>query len=371
MSVILDCWDNIIGLSQSECECHSLCRPADYNYSQSGLFIGDIEPLNNIEGLQDCDNDCFWEIMEKARNNAVRQFQSDVLALLLKDYRLKRPLYKGGIGYLKNTQDINISSTYAGIRICCADIISGTLTIKRIGTLFNYTGNLTVTIYNNKNEIIGVPIVLSVVANTHTQNGCNIQLPLHDDYLDHLEYNIVYSLGGLQAPRNNTVHCNCGSIRPVYDACNPNFYKDYPKKYKWANWVIIGGFFKNDLDFQDVCCNASNNMYGLTLDVELRCNINELLCMDELDFQSDPLAASMAFAILYRSAFLVGNAILGTDLLNRQTMVNREELENFQKEWNRDYNDITRYVADNIDISKNDCFACKEKQQIQKLGIMT
>lgn len=369
MSVILNCWDNIIGLSQSECDCHSLCRPADYNYSQSGLFIGDQEPLNNIEGLQDCDNDCFWEIMEKARDNAVRQFQSDTLALLLKDYKIKRAPYYGGIGYLKNSQDINISTTYAGIRICCADIISGTLTIKNIGTLFNFTGTVTVTIYNNKNEIVGTT-VLNTVANKHTQNNYILQLPLHDDYLDHLEYNIVYSLTGTQAPRNNTVHCNCGAIRPNYDMCNPNFYKSYPKKYKWANWIIVGGFLKNDLDFQNVACNTSLNMYGLTIDVELRCNVNELLCMDELDFTSDPLAASMAHAILYKASWITANKILKTDLLNRQTIVNREQLEDSQKEWNQKYNEITRYIADNVDISKNDCFACKEKQQIQKLGIM-
>ena len=51
MSDIGDCLEHIIGLSQTTCDCWEDGKSSDYNESDSGIYITDLEPLSTVDGL--------------------------------------------------------------------------------------------------------------------------------------------------------------------------------------------------------------------------------------------------------------------------------------------------------------------------------
>ena len=55
MSAInIDCYDYIIGLSQTECsDCYTI--PSDADVSNSGLYIDELESLRMLTSLENCE----------------------------------------------------------------------------------------------------------------------------------------------------------------------------------------------------------------------------------------------------------------------------------------------------------------------------
>ena len=112
-------------------------------------------------------------------------------------------------------------------------------------------------------------------------------------------------------------------------------------------------------------------MYGLTLEVDLGCKVDEVLCEDALDFVSNPLALSIALAIQYKAAALLADEILRSPLINRENMVNREEWEEDALVWTEKYNDHVNYIVDEADRTANDCLACKDVLGFTRKGLFS
>ena len=129
--ITLTCFENIIGLSRTTCECY---ENNSYNESKSDLYLDELQglelsSLKTLEGCEDSDN--IWTIMDKARNNAILGVINDITGELTKKHRGKRQQYIGAIGRKKFTADISTTQTYLGCRWYCADIVSGNLKIKK------------------------------------------------------------------------------------------------------------------------------------------------------------------------------------------------------------------------------------------------
>lgn len=366
-----DCYDYIIGLYRGTCECFDPKDPyeLDYNTSNSGLYLNELHPLNNLMGLENCENDHLWELMNRARERAIINFVTDTNAMLSQEYRLKYRPYTGIIGRVRHKTDRNIAKTYAGVVLRCNPIESGEFVLTGISTIFSYTGTVTVTVYDNMNNNLG-SYVLNTTADTITPNtlATELSLPLFSDYVDSLEYYLIYTVGG--QPRDNDLSCNCGQFKPQYDLVHPYYTKVKPKEYGWANYVMAGGVETNSLDFMNEPKSGNSQMNGLVLHVEFRCKVGETLCKDELDFIGDPIAGAIAHAILYKAGYILSDMILTTNEINRQTMMNREQLVSFQKEWIEKYNAMITYIVQNVDVSESDCFECRDHYQINRAGIL-
>ena len=372
MSVVIvpDCYENIVGLSRTNCECYEI--PSDAETSLSGLYIDELTSLSFISAINDCENNNdVWEQLAKSRQIAIATFQADVNALLMKHHRLRRANFKGSIGraIAKN----NITQTtgeYYGVRIYCANVKSGYIKINRIGAMFKSTGALDLLIYNNLGELIE-SITLNTTANTINQNTVSIELPLHSDYVENLEYFLIYQSGANKC-MGNDLKCNCGGFKATYNTLQPYFLQPVlDRNYMWAQWVMVGGFHSASLPDFSSCSTSSNNyMYGLTFDVELKCSVNEVLCADGLDFESNNLAGAMALAIQYKSGATLARWIVNSGKLNRFTMINTEQLLEDIKEWDSLYNSMTTFIADEADTSVNDCLVCKDFVEMVKRGIL-
>jgi len=373
MSALPNCYEDIIGLSRTTCECYDI--PADASTSLSGLYIDELASLICLQSITDCEmgTDVF-EQFRKARDLAIISFQADTNALLMQHNRLIRNNYKGAIGrgIAKNNITPTVGSYY-GMRIWCNNIKSGYLTISSIGTIFTQTGTKEVYIYNNLGDLLHT-ITVDTLANKQKQNVVDIELPLHSNYIENLEYYIIYEADANVA-LGNDLKCNCGKFHPIFNTHKPYCYNHQnDRNYMWSQWVMVGGFSNSALpDFTD--CNigttTSNILYGLTIDVELKCLVNEVLCLDGIDFESNNLAGAIAIAIQNKAAVFVGNWLINTNKLNRVSLINTEILIEDIKQWSATYTDMIKYIAEEADTSVNDCLTCKDILEMTRRGILT
>ena len=367
---IPDCYESIVGLTRTDCACYE--NIPDYAAdSLSGLYIDELVGLSFIQSITDCDNgnDMFLNI-EKARDNAIMAFQADTNALLLQNFKVRRNPFYGGIGRAVSNNTVTLNTgEYLGVRFYCDNVKSGVLLIKNIGTLFHDTGVIGLTVYNNLGETV-TTFNLNTTANVHTQNVVDLELPLHSDYIDHLEYFFVYQYDGITKPKINDIKCSCGSFKPKFDCNHPYYHAKHETTYGWADWLMAGGVKSATLpDFTDMSCSCNNYMYGLTFQVELRCKIGEVLCLDQLDFEGNPLAAAMAIAIQNKAGVILGNWFLQSGNLNRWTLINSEQLATDVTTFARTYNDMIKYIVESADITQNDCLACRDVYEMAKRGI--
>lgn len=367
------CFENIIGLSRTDCECFD---ENTFNVSNSNIFLDELEglELNKIKGAADCGKGSLWQLMDTARTNAIESYIGDMNAGLFQKYQLKRQAFKGAIGGSRAKGSLTINNTYAGLRIFCGDIVSGKLTITGINTYFTGTGVLTLYLYNNNNELLNT-ISVNTQANTFKHNplAANIELELHDKYTENIEYYLFYQYDPNNKPKANTVACGCDGFKPVFNVSKPYCYQTQTnKRYGWANWLMCGGITFDTIDFEceeSQYGNVGNYMNGLSLDVELSCDVSEVLCDDTFDFVTNPLAISTALAIRYRAGqFLIGD-ILSSANVNRYTMMDGSLLQKWYMEYGNKYKEQLDWAIPTIDITANDCLECRDIIKMTKRGI--
>jgi hypothetical protein len=299
-STLYDCYDYIIGLSRTECDCYDPKEShlLDFNTSYSGLFIDELQPLKSLASLEKCE-ESVWEAMNRARENAIKMFVADGSRELMRHNEVRSQPYSGVIGRRTNTRDRALTTTYAGVHIICKKIVAGTFTLKKIYTAFNFTGTVAVTIADNIGNTWG-PYTLNTTADTWVENDItDVTFPLHSELVDNLEYFIYYTLGANQ-PRNNDICCNCRK-NLLFSANRPYYLFGHNDAYRWADSMMVGGFDTDDISrFEEITFNygGGNYMNGLNLEVDVDCDFGQTLCQDAMDFTSDPLAIATAYAIL-------------------------------------------------------------------------
>lgn len=372
-STLYDCYDYVIGLSRTECTCEDPKGDfsLDFNTSYSGLYIDELEPLNVLASLEYCEDDV-WEILDRARENAIKNFVSDATRHLLDYNKVKSQPYSGVIGRRTNTRDKTLTTTYAGIHIICKRVVGGQLTIDKMHTCFNYTGTVTVTIVDNLGTTWGTYILNTTEDTWVVNNITDLELPLWSDYVDNVEYFIYYTRGANQ-PRNNDLCCNCHK-QLSFNANRPCFIYGHNDAYRWADSIMVGGFDTNDITrFQEVTFDYGgyDTLNGINLEVDVDCDIGLVLCKDSLNFTSDPLAIATAYAILYKAAELLANNLMNTLEQSYSKLVNRERLAKEQLVWAAKYNELIEYIAKNTDITKTDCLQCKNNFPIEKSTIFS
>lgn len=361
------CYDNIIGLSRTECSCFDTGKPEGFNTSNSGLYLDELQPLNQVADLTDCSNTDVWTVLSRAREQAINTFIADSSALMLRYYNASRQAWQGQIGESVGRDTLTIATTYAGVRIKCASIKSGKLKIRNIRTLFANTGTVTLTIYDNLNRTVCDPISLDTTANALKANAqTSLELPLQQSDNPETEYFLVFEVGSNQV-KNNKISCGCGSWKAKWSSENPYYLTGNaaPSSYGWGNWIMVSGWKGDTLtDFDNVTTGATQYMNGLALDISVYCDVTEVLCRDSIAFTGeDPLALSIAYAIWYKAGEFTIGRLLNTTILTRANVINRDLLPDLAQEWQAKYNEHIHYIVQNAPIQHTGCLACKPKMQ--------
>ena len=91
MASVNTCFENIIGLSRTDCECVE-DRPVSAGTSASGLYLDELEGLSIrlADTKRDCGESSLWTMMARARENAVKDMVSDILACLNREAAIRR-----------------------------------------------------------------------------------------------------------------------------------------------------------------------------------------------------------------------------------------------------------------------------------------
>src|SRR6185436_12115105 len=115
----------------------------------------------------------------------------------------------------------------------------------------------------------------------------------------------------------------------------------------------------------------TTSINGMVLDVELKCKTAELICSDErpLDFENDSYAQYLAYAVRFKAGAKGYKDVYSTDQINRQSMMNRDEIIAWAKEWDRGYADCIAYLCSIINLDRNDCLVCRDTANFGKMGI--
>lgn len=367
MSIFQDCLDNIIGLSRTTCPCFALST----DESKSGLYLDELEgmSLKLAESLDDCENGSLWDILNRARENATKDFKSYLMAALMERNKFKRQPFSGVIGSEKFKNNLAQTKTFAGLRIYCTNIIGGTIRIKRIGLVFDSNSTFDIEIRSNLND--DVIATYTVTSQANRLAWFNLPAPLNlemnQNSFENPQYYITYQTVGKQA-KDITAGCGCGSghYKYYWNTSNPIF-KSYEKD-RWAEYIMLTGTEGDDISERENW-GTSNYLQGLILDAEFRCRVNDLICKEELDFEGNPLAIVMAHAIRLRAGSLVNDSILAMTSPNRITMTDRERLMGKKNTYLKEYKDRVAYLAENINIQANDCLICNDFGDVIKGGI--
>lgn len=369
IAIKIDCFDNVIGLTRTECDCMTV----DANTSESGLWLDELEGLNLkvIDASADCAKGSLMDMMKVAREQAILSFKSDYAANIAKNWKYCRTAFRGQIGKDKATANYAIGN-YAGQRYIFSAVKNGYWKIKRISVFFNTTGTVDIEIYNNVDEA-----AIYTYSNVPTEANkvkwftlpTPIYLPLYSEQADYLQYFILYANPGFN-PKDNIFRCcstvldfNC--MAPVIDN------KENDARYQFKKWGNVTGVSGTGVDaIRDANTGFSDHAMGLIIDSDMSCDAQSIACNDA-DFDHNAIAKVMAYAVWYRAGVFLINSILSSTNINRFTMLDREPLYGKRANYAKEYDNRLVWLT-NPDIDEVKTFllqtGCLECIRRMKMG---
>lgn len=345
----LDCIDKIIGLSRTDCSCYDTDKPADANESVSGLYIDELEgiSLKMADSPSPCEKGGLWDLLTLARENAVKVFETELLACISSVTKMKRKSFIGTVGEREWTSLITPSTNYLGWRICSPNIKGGFMRIKSITTLMDTTTTFDVHVYSNLQD---TPVhtfsnIESEALKRKENDVTDLLLPLGDDKCgEELIYYLVYEPTGFK-PLNNNLDCGCGS-----------------KNRNYRDFFDVDGTAGDDpttlsgqKDF-----TTSSFANGLCVEMDVFCRLDDVICQHSVD-ASDPMFNVMAMAIQFKAGELLVDYINASGNINRFTLLNQERLWGRKNKFSSEYRTRVQYLCGEIDVTDSDCVTCDNK----------
>lgn len=340
---------------------------AEYSVSDSGLYITDLLPEDEIAALTSCDG-TIWDELVKARSIAIKEFQATLNATMSRRYQLTRQTFEGFIGEAKGAQYMATTPVYAGLRIRTNPLRSGYLKIKRIMSLFEATGTISATIYNGAGEAVSPSFNIATQAGARAITEVNIELPLVQDFEEEQDYFLVYAFNASNKPKLNLLSCGCnGSISQIRNVENYPVATNYTGRHGWHNFILVGGWEQDDLDFENADDEVSIYMNGLSLEIEVGCDMAKGLCTMLSGFGSNPYAMSAATAIQRRAAAWLINRRRRSSYPNRNDLIMTDELKDDLRTWEGEFAEIMQFLSTNIPATSNDCLECKPRTKLASI----
>ena len=351
MSALPDCWNSVVGFTRTEDTCINDAYPLDYSESLSGLYIDELQGMT-LRILDNTDNSTtLWEKMTRARENAIRTFQTD-LTMELTNY--KEPTHKrftGDIGGKSFTRTIT-GSTYYGLRMY-SDIRGGKFILRGVSLILNSTEAVNLLIYDEYDLLYTIPLT-SVAGRPHKTDFADIELTLDRNY-----YFLISPVG---LPYANKLTCGCGGFKWCFCIDDPCYRYS---RDRWTEWAMVAGVYGNDLTVREDWPTV-REASGMILHGNFTCNIFDALCTDDSDFVNNELDAAMAWAILYKTGEFLTNYIMDTGEVSRYTLLGTEALNENRMYYNKRYAVLMDWIAQNMDDERNDCLKCKSPMGLRR-----
>lgn len=378
MSTTAACFENIIGLSRKECACVD-DAPAGANVSQSGLYLDELDgvSLSKFEAVRDCGDGSIWDMLAKARENAIEDTKAELMACLSANTDRRRQPGNSQIGDDKKVSATSHSlrHAYHGITLQTAKVKGGTFKVTAIGTAFksvNNPGTITLNVYRRTSDTEGDTAVETYVLPTTGDRvvWTDIEpLELSMDYLGDgsARYWFLYEpVDGMKA-MDSRIDCGCGGFKPYWNITSPQYASANQKTGKlWAEWAMAAGTKGTTLsDRED--WTVENPTQGIMLRVEFICDESSTFCADAPDYVRDPIQKVLAHAVRFKAGANLMTALLNSPNINRYTMTAGEVLADNRTRYEKEFmSRIVEYVCPTLAEEGNinrygDCLKCKDR----------
>lgn len=360
MSVLNNCWSNIVGYTRSDTCINYDEAPDNYSESKSGLYLDELKGIN-LKWTEDTGG-YLWEKLQNAYENAIRTFKIDSISEILKTHKRRYEDFNGNIGSQRFRTSLNLTGNYAGVRMYCNDIKGAFFTLKAIGVLMDKTETFSINVYDNLSEDIIKTIEVNSIANkiSITNLAEPLVLNLSQDNYDNMEYFFIYNRGTKQ-PKDNKSTCGCGGVNWCFKKESPCFADAKATKDRWRQWAMVGGIQGDDISTREEW-GVSQEMYGIVLIGEFTCDKFVYLCSDDTDYEYDEVGQAIAHAIAYKWGEFVMDYFLDTPEISRSTMLGLDAINNNRQYYNQRYAVMIDFISNNIDTSKYGCLSCRPVQ---------
>lgn len=353
------CIETIIGLSQTVCNCFE-DTPTDFDTSDSGYYLDELEglSLNMANAGSDCENGNVWDILTKARDNAIKDFKSDLVVQIGSLYKKVIENNTYSIGSVKYLGIYTPGTVYAGVRIVPKAIQNGKILINTVKYIHSTSGVVVnFSLFNSLSSTALQTFTITTVANQAASSATlNYELPMYESG-EQIEYYLVYEVPATGSPMQNKIVCS-SCLKWDLQCCDtPCFGKRTAKDQLWNNSLMIGGIKGDDWDALDTASGISNQNNGIIINLSLNCDYTDIICSNT-DFTNGGVPMAMAKSVQYKAGALLCDYILSSGNINRYIMLDRERILAKRNEYLTEYNTRVMWLSQNIDVNNNGCYEC-------------
>jgi len=351
----LDCLDGLVGLTDIDCPCITADRPPNYNESSSGYFLTDMEYGFPLEAAVFTVDDCFngknvWELMQKALDDAIRDFKVDLRSTLYNKFDSKYQVFSGVIGKKKQNGTEGSDAVEVNLKITPRDIRSGCWILKKICLGVSCDATIEVNIFSSENPDTAIEtFTVNTQANEFVEHVFTqpLELPLHSDNCDDLQYIFKYELTPDCKPLNNKLIC-----------CSD--------KHEWKTYVAAKGCYLTQNGKEKT---SSKWAYGLSLEGYFSCDNMAWIC--ELGEVNDfHVLDVIARHIQFRAISKLMAAVLSSGKINFFTLLSDKVVMDKKNSLKKHYDNHIAWIVENLPDNGMDCFKCKKNKVGKKKSLL-
>ena len=284
---------------------------------------------------------------DSALADAVSDFWKDYF-IRLKEYADQaQSYYKGYIGEKSYSVDKTFSADYLGIIFKSKGLKDTKLYLNRIGLIINESKSVTVSLHKGPAEGENVEHVEDFSVTT-TANSLSWSSVLTDKVYDFYEdgCGVWYYLTmnpTTEKPKDTKIHCGCGG-RKGQELREIRKYTDV--------YGVVGDDLTKLEDW-----NRSDSANGFVLDVELKCDDENLVCLNYAEQTN--FTRTVKEAIKHKAGAHLIQQILDNPDIERLMLTSREHLYGKRNHLESEYGNQIEWLAmEGTNFDLNDCYTC-------------
>lgn len=328
----MDCLVNLLGLAPKIEPYGQPAEGVNVTASTSGRYLSELEGLQ-IKASPDVPGDSnFWAPMDRARTIAIKDLPNDFYTQLKTRHAERLVTYAGLLGESQYRVQHNsgLRNGLIEVDIHNRQNLEGvTMLLKKVGLVVNHTGPVDVTLSSNVLPFDPVTWTVQCVSGraSYFTPAEPLRLPMLTDPEGY--YRFSYTAGDW-SPCDNSFLCGCSG-------------KDTLKKQYISEYTL------------------RNPAKGLTLEVELRCAGEPLLCQNLA--ASTPFHNVAARALQYLTGYHFYSQIVLNDQISYYTTLDGAGVKAQMEYCKTQYNARIEWLVDpdNLVTAFSDCFRCQPR----------
>ena len=384
MQQLYDCLQNVIGLSDTACECWDTDKPVDFatlNVSNSGLYLAEPDTISVklSNTASDCEVGGVWDMLNKARSKGIKDVVNMFIELTQSRLTQKRNSFSDFIGTDIKNSFLNSNASIQGFYLEPFYMKGGTWLIDKVQLALNgivTSTDVEVFVYSSLdlNTPLGSTAVTLTASNVFAEAAfstpVSIDLGAIRDDLNERIF-IVYQLPIGANPVNNELEVGCST-------CGGSQLRY--KRNPYLNWTCKGvGIESDSMAGLSSIRYSSSYARGLRVNSSFYCDWWSWLCNVATDFQStsiigkDNVNLGMALAATIQAASVASmyKSIVERTTLSKYALL-QENVNYYQKagHWAKKMTQYVAFLVDNIPTDASDCLKCKDKGTLRVASLL-